>query len=131
MKRFIRYVLVGVGLSACGGNNEDDLLVEYRAVLPELSLLQAKSPTATGAQNFVSRAAVTPAVYPLESANVIAGVNGAVEIIISVLHQIVDQPPSLYNSEKKEFIWGPIDNKDGHGLMGAFIRDKGEDAINP
>jgi hypothetical protein len=66
--------------------------------------------------------------FPAGSQDIVVGVNGAVVGIIQTMKAVVALEPSLYNSDTKEFFWGPYDNKDGFGTVAAYIKDAGEGA---
>jgi hypothetical protein len=45
---------------------------------------------------------------------------------VRALQRIVALPPSLYDSSKREFLWGPWDNEDGFGKVSLYIRQNEE-----
>ncbi len=100
---------------------DQELLVEYRAAVPTLSDLEAPQPMPT-----TMTAMGDPALYPNVSWPIVQGINGSVSNLITVLEMIVATPPTLYNSETAEFVWGPWPNDDGVGYVAAYIKDTGE-----
>jgi len=97
-------------------------LDEYRRALPSRAQLEASAPRATTAALLGD-----PALYPHASADVVLGINGTVKATIDMLQLIVNTPPTLYNSETKEFWWGPYPGDD-FGYVGAYIKDAGDTA---
>lgn len=100
------------------GEIDQTLLAEYRAAVPSMSRLAAEAPVATQ-QNIIGE----PALYPSSSYDIVTGINGAVSGIILTLEAIVATPPTIYNSETKEFFWGPFENEDSIGYVAAYIRE--------
>ena len=124
MKRLITASLLtsmfaGVLLAGCQPT-EDDLLAEYRRAIPSKSVLQASSVRAA------SKAVGDPAVLPPGSIELATGINGAVGALIDTLDAVVALPPTVYNSETLEFVWGPFPNDDGVGTVAVYIRDVGD-----
>jgi hypothetical protein len=116
------------GMTAAGCTTEEDTseqqkLAQFRAAIPDSSVLKARAPQASA-----SAALGDPALYPAVSRDLVVGVNGSVEGIITVMRAIVDLEPTLYNSATQEFFWGPFPNDSGHGYVAAYIRDAGPDA---
>jgi hypothetical protein len=101
------------------------LLAEYRAALPKMGQLQAQTPDSTVASILATG---DPAVYPTGSYEIATGINGAVTGIIQVLDQVTSIEPTIFNSETKEFFWGPFPNEDGIGYVAAYIREGRPDA---
>ncbi len=93
-------------------------LAEYRAALPSKAALRAEAPQPTSAKMLGD-----PAIYPHSSWPIVEGINGAVENMIDVLDTVVSLPPTFYNSETLEFVWGPYPNDDGVGYIAAYIKD--------
>lgn len=83
--------------------------------------LEARAPNAT-----TSSVVGETAIYPGTSYDIATGINGSISSIIQVMEFIVMQEPTLYNSETKEFLWGPYDNENDFGTVAAYIRDAGE-----
>jgi hypothetical protein len=114
-------------LAACGGDEEtpktydEALLAEYRAALPSRSQLEASEP---------ADAAQTPgdAMYPNFMSNGVQQVNGMVLGILGVLDLLKTVPPTVFNSETEEFVWGPWDNNDGYGQVLAYVAKAPEEA---
>lgn len=132
MNGILKYTGLALAFSlvACGGGDDgqpaDDnnaLLAQYRAAIPSESQLAATAP-----QGSSTAKVGDPAVYPTVSQDIAVGINGSVAYIVLTMKTIVALEPSLYNSETKEFFWGPYDNKDGFGTVAAYIKDAGEGA---
>lgn len=106
------------------GNGDDEidqaLLAEYRAAMPDRAQLMATAPEAS------AMAAVgDPAMYPSQSHEIVTAINGSVVGVIDLLDLITTVEPTIYDSSTREFFWGPWENEDGVGYVGAFIRDAG------
>lgn len=124
-------LVLAMALVGCGGGGEKEgdvagdpqLLAQYRAAIPGEAQLKAPAPQASG-----NAKVGDPAIYPAGSQEIVAGVNGAVTGIIETMRFIVSLEPTIYDSDKKEFIWGPYPDQDGVGTVAAFIKDAGEGA---
>jgi hypothetical protein len=117
-------------LAACGGGgtepepgSSNDLLPQYRAAIPSEAQLEASAPQGGSGAKLGD-----PAVFPAGSQDIVVGINGSVGYIVQTMKAIVALEPTLYNSDTKEFFWGPYDNKDGFGTVAAYIKDAGEGA---
>ncbi len=114
--------LVGCGGGGEGGESVDQaLLAQYRAAVPSETQLMASAPTASSAAKVGD-----PAIYPGGSAEIVLGINGSIGHIVESLKFVVSIEPTIYNSETKEFFWGPYKNEDGFGTIAAYIKDAGE-----
>lgn len=117
--------LIGITTAGCQPPEENSdidqaQLAQFRAAIPSSSVLEAKAPEASAAA-----ALGDPALYPSVSWEIVVGVNGSVQGIITVMREIVNLPPTLWNSQTQEFFWGPFPNEDGYGYVAAYIRDAG------
>ncbi|MCP4502890.1 MAG: hypothetical protein GY822_23380 [Deltaproteobacteria bacterium] len=120
------------------------LLDEYRAVLPSHDVLDAPEPRSS-----VNAQIGNAATYPGLAAPQIMAVNQTLTSIIDTLGDITALEPTLYNSETKEFLWGPFDDDDSpmvddkvlvyiqdapegadFDFQYAFIRYKGNDVAD-
>lgn len=107
------------------GDYDPFLLQEYRAALPKMNRLEAQAPQASA----TAIAAVgDPAIYPVGSYDIATGINGAVSGIVEVLDAVTSLEPTIFNSETREFVWGPFPNEDSIGYVAAYIREAGPDA---
>ncbi len=99
------------------------LLAEYRAALPEEERVEAVVPGPEGSENALTELGDAELAWlAIQSAH---GVNAPAKLIVRVLKAITKLPPTLYDSNKKEFIWGPWENDDGYGQVMAYIRQNG------
>lgn len=105
------------------GQYDEQTLAAYRAAIPGMNQLEASGPNASQLA-----ALGDPALYPTASWEIVLGINGSVVGIIVLMRALVDLEPTLYNSETKEFVWGPFPNNDGIGYVAAYIKDAGEAA---
>ncbi len=133
MRHAISAVMLPLALVGCTLADGDDegydaaLLQQYRSALPTTERLASGVPTpgshpgalALEADSEIARMAIEAAV----------GVNEPAIQMVRVLEVITALPPTLYNSETREFIWGPWPNDDGVGNVVAYIRenDVGDD----
>ncbi len=101
-------------------------LASYRAALPKLDQLTAAAPEQSVAA-YARAEGGTPAIFPAGSHDIVIGINGAVTGLIFTLDFITSLPPTVFNSESQEFVWGPFENDDGVGYVAAYIRDTGSD----
>ena len=114
------YAVVG-----CGGSEGYDqaLLDQYRSAIPKETQLAASAPEAS-----VQAKVGDPALLPEGSHDIAVGINGSVSGIVDTMNAIVATEPSIYNSDTKEFVWGPYPSDDGVGTVAAYIKDQGEGA---
>jgi hypothetical protein len=113
------YALVG-----CGGQEYDQaMLDQYRAAIPKETQLAASAPEAS-----IQALIGDPAVLATGSRDIVDGINGSVGGIIETMKTIVATEPTIYNSETKEFVWGPYKSEDGVGTVAAYIKDQGDGA---
>jgi hypothetical protein len=124
--------IVGDGDGDIVGDGDGDaidpaLLAEYKRALPTLDLLEARPVTADSAMNM---AVGDPAEAPQQLAPMIQGVNAMIRGTVETLEFITDLPPTLYNSDTREFLWGPFPDEDsdteGDYIL-VYIKDTGED----
>lgn len=103
-----------------------EMLESYRAVVPSVEILQ--SPTI---QSDASAVIGDPASYPTFLAPQVNAVNDTTRGVLETLRAVTDLPPTIYNSETREFVWGPFDNDDtaleGDKVL-VYIKDAGEEA---
>ncbi len=84
-------------------------LERFRRAVPKKQHLSAALPeSAAGAGSLVG----DPAVYPAMAVPHVVGVNTVIGNILDTVEAVVALPPTLYNSETQEFLWGPFDNED-------------------
>lgn len=128
MKKNIGLTVLGLATltGACaeenaGPNYDEAQLAVYREALPTRTQLEA-SRTTPSSQALLG----APALYPHSSAELVEGVNGAVENTVNLLELVTAAPPTIYNSDTKEFFWGPWAGDD-YGYVAAYIKDTGED----
>lgn len=109
---------------ACSSSPEAEYdpatLDAYLSALPAESRLSADAPAdvgSTGALSYGGNAALA-----VESARFARSINAPGVELVRALRAIAEQPPSLYDSSKREFLWGPWDNEDGFGKVSLYIR---------
>jgi hypothetical protein len=101
------------------------LLEQYKSALPEDEEVTAVVPGPDGTPNALTALGDAElAALAIKSAR---DINRPAKLIVRVLRAITDVPPTLYDSEKKEFVWGPWENEDGHGQVIATIRENPPD----
>jgi len=107
-------IVLALLLPACGEDSQgydQAQLDQARRALPTRALLTASVPEATmkGLQLNVLGA---PAVFPQEVLPVATEINGTIGNLLDILEIVVEQPPTVYDSDKAEFVWGPFDDSD-------------------
>lgn len=95
---------------------DEQRLAAYRAALPTRAELSATAP-----QPSMMNALGDPAFYPHASFDIVVGINGTVGATIDLLDLITSTPPTVYNSDTREFVWGPY--PDELGYTAAYIRE--------
>lgn len=112
------------GMAACepldDGDNDSARLTRFRQAIPTTGQLEA--PQVEGTTPF---ALGDPALYPAASLPIVLGVNGSVAVLIALLEGIVSLPPTVFNSDTQEYVWGPFPNDDGVGFVAVYIKDTG------
>jgi hypothetical protein len=134
--------LVSAWLFGCGTSASDDTnglpadesasydatkLAEFRRALPQDERLTAGVPAPDADPSALTqRGNAELARLAAESA---IKVNVPARLVVATLRAIVKTPPTLYDSKKDEFVWGPWDNDDGVGQALVYIRKnpKGDD----
>ena len=124
--------IVALVATGCGEKAKDeidpDTLARYKAAIPSSSVVSAPI-----AQANAAFAPGDPAVYPGFVGPIAMSINGSIGALLDLVEAIVQTPPTLYDSAKQEFIWGPF-NDDQSSIDGdtvaLFIRDKGENVTN-
>lgn len=106
------------------------LLATFKKAVPKKANLTASLPTSVGG---AGAAVGDAAQYPQIAVPHIVGVNTMIGNILDTVDAVVATPPTLFNSETNEFLWGPFDDEnsplDGDKAL-VFIRDKGEGAAD-
>jgi hypothetical protein len=146
--RFFSTLLVPVTLFACGAadTSADDAdgtprmspdgtmdrdfdreqLDEFRSAIPTEERLLAPVPGGKPDPNALTiKGNSELANLAIASA---VGINGPAVLVVTLLRTITLFPPTLYNSKKQEYVWGPWDNDDGHGKVLAYIQRNDADA---
>jgi hypothetical protein len=116
---------------ACGG--EDDpgydraALSSYRQAIPDESRLVTDVPTADPQPGALTAGA--DAVLAREGVKFARAVNQPARLMVRALRAVVDLPPTFFDSEKKQFVWGPWQNDEGIGDVFVYIQENadGED----
>ncbi len=141
MKRFILPVVPCLLLTVACGTPEDDpvgtggdydeaLLEAYLRAIPSASMLEAPVPDSTMSEKGVADVG-DPAMFPQHAVPIARNINQTVKALLDTLESVVQYPPSAYNSETREFVWGPFENSasavEGDTVY-LYIRDQGEGA---
>lgn len=100
------------------------VLEAYRESIPEESRLVAGVPTADSGPKAL--ALPGDAILAREGVEIARAVNAPARLMVRALREIVDLPPTFFDSEKKEFVWGPWDHEEGVGKVFAYIRENAE-----
>lgn len=133
--------LVSAVLAGCGAPAEEEtngesndteatadydqaLLEEYRAALPSPKSVEAPTPGGEAAANALTMMGDAQlAALASKSAH---DINIPAKMMVVMLRTITKLPPTLFDSKKKEFVWGPWDNEDGYGKVLVYIRENPE-----
>ncbi|MEM6532800.1 MAG: hypothetical protein AAF654_09250 [Myxococcota bacterium] len=119
MRKSVLAITMAAALSACGDEAvEDQRLAEYKAALPSRAALEAPAATATAS----TRAVGDTALFPASSVELVLGVNGTVGWLVDTLEAVTAIPPTVFNSDTEEYVWGPFENDDGPGFVSVYIR---------
>ena len=107
---------------------DPDTLTRYRKALPARAQLEAKAPEGPDGMGLVLGETADAVQFVQEPVH---GINGAVGGVLDMLEAVTATEPTLYDSEKGEFLWGPYDNDDSPVIgdtVAVWIVDNGEDA---
>jgi hypothetical protein len=111
------------------GEIDQALLATYKQALPKRSVLLAPRSPAAAMQANTGLVLGQVADYPVAAHPVVEGVNAHITGIIDILEFVTSLPPTLYNSETLEFVWGPYDDEesaeDGDKVL-AYVKDNGD-----
>jgi hypothetical protein len=98
-----------------------ELLEEHRSAIPDEEQVQVVVPGPSGEANALTRLGNAElAGLAISSA---VQVNLPAKVMVGLLRRIVKVKPTLYDSEKKQFVWGPWKNDDGHGDVLVYIQE--------
>ena len=142
MQRMAAMLGMALVVASCGGGDaepaaapgdsyEPELLASHISALPNLEILRAGSVLAANVADGTAQAALLgdTATYPLAMHPVVTGINQAVAGIVLTLETITAIPPTLYDSDKREFLWGPWPNEDSameDDYVMVWIRDESD-----
>ncbi len=125
-------LLLPLSLVACTAAEEDDgsfdaaLVQEYRSALPSSERLRSGIPTpASRAGALALEADSDLARLAIEAA---FAVNLPAALMVATLEVITAFPPTTYDAEKRELVWGPWDNDDGVGKVLLYVAENDADA---
>jgi hypothetical protein len=122
----LTFVACGGGLDAESDADEAadydrSRLDEYRGALPDEEQVEAKTPGPEADPNALTLLGDAELAHlAIKSAR---DVNAPAKMVVFLLRQITNVPPTLYDSEKREFVWGPWDNEDAYGQVLVYIRE--------
>ena len=102
-------------------------LEAYLRAIPEEARLVADVPTAEPEPGALT--STGSAVLAREGVKFARAVNEPARLMVQALRSIVQLPPTFFDSEKKQFVWGPWENDDGVGDVFVYIQQNaaGED----
>lgn len=143
MHRTTLALLLNLGLlaaTACGtsdpttqSSNQDDgddydseELAEFRSAIPSPDRLAAVAPGEQPDPNALTRSG-TAELAKLAVGSALA-INAPAKAVVLTLEALTSIKPTLYDSEKQQFVWGPFDNDEGHGKVLAYIQKNPKDA---
>jgi hypothetical protein len=121
-------------LVACSGGTKDpgsgaDLsdeelakLEQHLRAIPSEERVSAVTPIDADADG---RPTAGSAEFAQDSMDAAIAINGPAIAMVRLLKLITKLPPTVYNSETNEFVWGPGDNDDGIGQVLLYIRENG------
>ncbi|MEO1172357.1 MAG: hypothetical protein AAFX94_09930 [Myxococcota bacterium] len=124
MRRIAVTMAMATMVMACGEEAVDDPqadgpeVAEFKAALPSRAALEAPAVTADAS----TRAVGDLAMFPASSLGLVEGVNGTVGWVVDLLEAVTELPPTIYNSDSDEYVWGPFENDDGPGFVSVYIR---------
>lgn len=99
---------------------DSEELAEFRSAIPSESRLTAVTPGNEPDPNALT-AESTSELAKLAVASAVA-VNAPAKAIVITLKALTSIKPTIYDSEKEQFVWGPFDNEDGYGKVLAYIQ---------
>ncbi|NOZ86049.1 MAG: hypothetical protein GXP49_07265 [Deltaproteobacteria bacterium] len=130
MKKTMVFPVLAFFFLSCGTGRtgyDQAKLSAFRKALPQQTLISVKVPEATDQP--VPLAVGDPATYPRDVMPTSQEINSVIKALLDQLDLITDTPPTFYDSEKMEFVWGPFDDSDS-ALQGdnvyLWVKDNGE-----
>lgn len=115
---------VAILCAACAPEQEEPQYDEAQLAIARSALPTRADLEASRATPSTAALLGAPAVYPQASAELIVGINGTVGLTVDLLEFITALPPTYYNSETLEFVWGPFEDEK-YGYTAAYIKDVG------
>jgi hypothetical protein len=121
-------------LVACSGGSGDtgsgaDLsgeqlaqLEQHLRAIPSEERVSAVTPIDADAEGLPTAGT---AEFAQDSIDAAIAINGPAIAMVRLLKLVTAMPPTLYNSDTNEFVWGPGDNDDGVGQILLYIRKNG------
>lgn len=124
-KGLCAFTIISTFAAACGDDNSDaERLARFRSALPTTEQLSAPHPSDAG-----GNAVGDPALYPIVVLPAVIGINVGLGLMVGILRFVTSLPPTSYDEDEKQYIWGPFDNNDGVGKVAVTVQeqDEGED----
>ncbi len=109
-----------------GDDYDSEELAEFREAIPSEGRLTAVTPGEQPDPNALTVAG-TSELAKLAIGSAIA-VNAPAKAVVLTLRALTSIKPTLYDSEKRQFVWGPFDNDDGYGKVLAYIQKNPDDS---
>ncbi len=120
-------------LAACGGSDGEPsdtvdgltdeqaaTLEQYLQAIPSEERVTAATPIDANADGLPTTGS---AEFAKDSIAAATAINSPAVAMVQLLKQITAFPPSVFNSDTREFVWGPGDNEDGVGQILLYIRE--------
>ncbi|MBN1609844.1 MAG: hypothetical protein JW940_24640 [Polyangiaceae bacterium] len=123
-----------LALVACSGDGADtgsgaDLseeelvkLEQHLRAIPSEERVSAVTPIDADADG---RPRAGSAEFAQDSIDAAIAINGPAIAMVRLLKLITKLPPTVYDSDTREFVWGPGDNDNGVGQVLLYIRENG------
>ena len=115
----------GSGDPRSGADPSDEELVkleQHLRAIPSEERVSAVTPIDADADG---RPRAGSAEFAQDSIDAAIAINGPAIAMVRLLKLITKLPPTVYNSETNEFVWGPGDNDNGVGQVLLYIRENG------
>ncbi len=126
MRWKILFLAAPLGLLACGSegansNYDEQTLQAFLTAIPTTERLTTSVPSSLDQAN-----ALTPegdAELARAAIEAAGSVNAPAMIMVRLLREIVELPPTLFDSEERRFLWGPWPNDQGVGNVFVYIEE--------
>jgi hypothetical protein len=116
---------LALSVSSCSGEEDkgydSGTLESFLKAIPEEARLVNDVPAASAVPGALRSG--HGAILAREGVELARAVNEPARLLVRALRTLVELPPTLFDSEKRQFVWGPWDNDQGVGDVFVYIQE--------